>query len=181
MIRPRCSKARSRWRAGAALSTPRWTAAGGSCCLIGTSTSTQGTLAKLGVFGEDIGGPALAASGGLISCEHVGGGGQLNFAADRTASIAFDGQRTRSTARAQGAIFIPGTCIDHTDFARTVRGEGSALVRSTGQKVGWTNIANLGPVTQTSVASDDAPTSSPSGFAFTCDGTSLTVTRIYGL
>jgi hypothetical protein len=155
---------------------------GGACCLVGTWMPTPETLAGLAAFGNDVGGPAVAAVGASMACDHVGGDWLLSFGRDRTGSIAFDGHSTRCTARAQGgAMSNTGTRTGHTDFAWLVRGEGNASVRYTGHEVGWTHVLKIGPVSQTVAGSDDGPSSMASGFAFTCDETSLTVKGIYGL
>jgi hypothetical protein len=155
---------------------------GGACCLVGTWKPTPETLAGLAAFGMDIGAPAIAAAGGSMSCEYDGGDWLLGFSPDQTGSIAFDAHSTRCTVRAQGgAMASIGTRSGHTDFDWTVRGDGAAATRYTGHEVAWTNTIKIGPVSQTMTGNDEGPSRLPSGFAFTCDKTSLTVKGIYGL
>lgn len=155
---------------------------GGTCCLIGEWQPTPETLSGLATFGMDYGAAAVAGAGGSMACEHNGGDWRLRFADDTTGSITFDAHATRCTVRAQGgAMASIGVRNGHTDFTWSVRGEGNAAVRYTGHEVAWTNTIKIGPVSQTMTGNDDGPTSLPSGFAFTCEGDSLTVLGIYGL
>lgn len=155
---------------------------GGACCLVGTWTPTPETLAGLAAFGNDFGAPAVAAMGGSMTCEYAGGDWLLSFAADGTGRIAFDGHSTRCTARGQGgAMSNTGTRTGHTDFDWTVRGEGNAAVRYTAHEVGWTNVLRIGPVSQTVSGTEDGPSGTPSGIAFTCSESDLRVLGIPAL
>jgi hypothetical protein len=154
----------------------------GACCLEGEWTPTEETLAGLATFGNEIGGPALAMSGGDMSCSYDGGGALLTFRGDGAGELAFDGHSTSCVARMHGqSMTTTGTRSGTFAFNWTAKGDGAGMADYTDNTVIWTMAIKMGPVMQSMTNPDAGPSVARNGFAFTCTPATLDIQGIYGL
>ena len=156
--------------------------AGPACCLVGTWQPTAETLAGLATEGMDVGGAAVALAGGQLDCAHDSGDWRLDFGADHTGRITFDAHTTLCTlSTPDGSMNTTSVRSGQTAFSWAIRDEGNASTRYLDHDVTWTHTMTIGPMSHSTTAQDDGPSSVPSGFAYRCDADRLMVTGLYGL
>jgi hypothetical protein len=154
----------------------------GACCLEGKWTATPETLAGLAEFGNEVGGPAVAAAGGDMSCAYAGGEVILTFAADATGSLAFDGHATECVATMQGQSMVTtGTRSGSFAFDWITKSNEAGQAGYRENSVVWTMDIRIGPIVQSMTRPDSGPSTEANGFAFTCTPTTLDILGIYGL
>ncbi len=154
----------------------------GGCCLVGTWLPDEASLVALSDLGNRVGGAAVAMAGGSLSCGYNGGGWILDFAADGTGSITFEGYGNQCTASKNGnRMQVEQVRDGSTTFAWRVVKPGAARLQYLDHSMTQSLVMRLGPMVQDLSGDYPGPSIDANGMAFTCEANRLTVQGMFDL
>lgn len=154
-----------------------------ACCLIGEWQPTAASLDAFARSAHEIGGAAIAARGGSLSCGHVGGDWTLWFNPDGKGGVRWNNLTNRcvTTGQGPGAMIQTQTTYGDHEFDWTILDRGAGEWSWTKHAVFWRYILEIGPMRQERVSPEGEPAVRKGGFAYECTADTLDIKGIVGI
>lgn len=153
-----------------------------ACCLIGEWQPTAAALDGWARIANEIGGPAVAASGATTTCGRVSGDWILWFNPDGKGGVRWNNLTNRCVTTAPGGSMVQTqTRYGDHEFDWTIADRGAGLWTWTKHAVRWRYLLELGPVRQERDTSEGEPSVRTGGFAYQCTADTLNIKGIVGL